>query len=142
MLTSVAANNGIMMAPWLVERISNESGEFLYQRRPDPLTSPVTPETAEALKVLMRGTIVYGTCRKSFRSLRHKKRFKNVDFGAKTGTINDIKDRFKFDWFTGFALPKNGSKAISIAVLGVHGEKLGLRSSVLGRYIIQHYLKS
>lgn len=142
MLTSAVANNGIMMAPWLVERISNESGQYLYERRPSPLMSPVSAETAEALKVLMRGTVEYGTCRKSFRSLRRKKAFRNVDFGAKTGTINDIKDEFKFDWFAGYALPENGLRAICVAVLGVHGEKLGLRSSQLGRYIIQHYLKS
>jgi cell division protein FtsI/penicillin-binding protein 2 len=142
MLTSVVANDGIMMTPWLVQRISNESGESLYERRPNQLTAPVTRETAEDLKILMRGTVVYGTCRKSFRSLRRKKAFKDVDFGAKTGTINDIKDQVKFDWFAGYALPENNSKAMSIAVLGIHGEKLGLRSSELGRYIIQHYLKS
>lgn len=142
MLASVVANNGIMMAPWLIERISNETGEFLYERRPTRLTSPVTPETAEALKVLMRATIVHGTCRKTFRSLRGKKALKHVEFGAKTGTINDITGQVKFDWFAGYALPQNGLKAISVAVLGVHGEKLGLRSSQLGRYIIQHYLKS
>ena len=140
LLASVVANNGILMAPWLVENISSESGEILYHRKTAQLTSPISWKTAEDLKVLMKDTVIYGTCRKSFRPLRRKKAFKGVDFGAKTGTINDKKDRFKYDWLTGYILPQNGTKAISIAVLTVHGEKLGLRSSELGRYIIKYYL--
>jgi len=99
-------------------------------------------KTAESMKVLMQDTVVYGTCRKSFRPLRRKKAFKGIDFGAKTGTINDRKDKFKYDWLASYILPQNGTKAISIAVLAIHGEKLGLRSSVLGRYIIRYYLTS
>ena len=142
LLASVVANNGILMAPWLVEKILSESGEILYHRKVAQLTSPISWKTAEDMKVLMKDTVVYGTCRKSFRPLRRKKAFKNVDFGAKTGTINDKKDRFKYDWLTSYILPQNGTKAISIAVLAVHGEKLGLRSSELGRYIIKYYLTS
>ena len=67
-------------------------------------------ENGGKLKVLMRDTVVYGTCRKSFRPLRRKKAFKDVDFGAKTGTINDKKDQFKYDWFTGYVLPQNGKR--------------------------------
>ena len=142
LLASVVANNGILMTPWLVERITSESGEILYHKKPTQLTAPISLKTAESMKVLMQDTVVYGTCRKSFRPLRRKKAFKGIDFGAKTGTINDRKDKFKYDWLASYILPQNGTKAISIAVLAIHGEKLGLRSSVLGRYIIRYYLTS
>jgi cell division protein FtsI/penicillin-binding protein 2 len=142
MLAAVVVNNGIMMAPWLVERVSNISGELLYQRKAVRLASPVSRKTAEDLKVLMRGTVLYGTCRKSFQPLRRKKSFRNVDLGAKTGTINDKRDQFKFDWLMGYVVPRNGLSPISFAVLGIHGEKLGLRSNELGRYIIKYYLTS
>jgi cell division protein FtsI/penicillin-binding protein 2 len=142
LLASVVANNGILMTPWLVEKITSESGEILYHREPAQLTAPISLKTAESMKVLMQDTVVYGTCRKSFRPLRRKKAFKGIDFGAKTGTINDRKDKFKYDWLASYILPQNGTKAISIAVLAIHGEKLGLRSSVLGRYIIRYYLTS
>lgn len=142
LMASVVANNGIMMAPWLVERVSNEAGELVYQRQVAKLTSPISPKTAEDLKVLMRETVLRGTCRKSFQRLRRKKAFKDGDFGAKTGTINDKEDQFKYDWLTGYFIPQNGRKAISLAVLTVHGEKLGLRSHELGRYIIKYYITS
>ena len=108
LLASVAANSGVMVSPWLIEHVKNESGEFIYQWKPTRLSSPINRRVAKDLKSLMRDTVIYGTCRKSFRPLRRKRAFKNVEFGAKTGTINDEKDQFKYDWLTAYALPEKG----------------------------------
>jgi len=140
LLASVAVNKGVMVAPWLVENVKNGSGEFVYQRRPAQLNLSVSRHTARNLKVLMSDTVIYGTCRKSFRPLRRKRAFKNVELGAKTGTINDESDRFKYDWLTAYVLPKDRKKAICVAVLGVHSEMLGIRANELGRYIINYYV--
>jgi cell division protein FtsI/penicillin-binding protein 2 len=141
LLASAVANNGMMMAPRLIERVSNDSGELLYQSRPGLLGSPIGRGTAKDLKVLMQDTILSGTCRKTFRTLRRNKAFRDVELGAKTGTINDKLDRFKYDWLTVYALPRNGAKCISMAILSVHGEKLGIRASELGRHIINYYIR-
>ena len=140
LLASAVANNGIMMAPRLIERVFNDSGELLYQSRPGLLGSPISRGTAKDLKVLMRDTVLNGTCRKSFRALRRNKAFREVELGAKTGTINDKLDRFKYDWLTVYALPRDGTKCISMAILNVHGEKLGIRASELGMHIIKYYI--
>lgn len=142
LLASAVANNGILMAPRLVTRIRKESGEILYQSRPALLTSPMSRGTAKDLKVLMRDTVIYGTCRDSFKHLRRKKVFKGVELGAKTGTINDKGDRVKYDWLAAYAFPRNRAKAISIAVLSVHGKILGMRANELGRHIIEYYISS
>ncbi|MCD6560510.1 MAG: hypothetical protein J7L16_01970 [Deltaproteobacteria bacterium] len=142
LLASVAANEGVLMKPWFVKQITNKSGHVIYRGSPVKMISPVTYETAKGLKVLMRDTVRYGTCRKRFSSLFRKKAFKDIDLGAKTGTINDSKDRFKYDWFTAFVIPEHGDKAFCIAILGIHGEKLGIRSSEIGMYIIRHYFLS
>ena len=140
LLASAVANNGIMMAPRLIERVVNDSGESLYESRPGLLASPISRGTAKNLKVLMRDTIFNGTCRKRFRALRRHKAFRDVELGAKTGTINDKLDRFKYDWLVVYALPRDGTKCISMAILSVHGEKLGLRASELGRRILKYYI--
>jgi peptidoglycan glycosyltransferase len=140
LLASAVANKGIMMTPRLIERVSGGSGELLYQSRPGLLASPISRGTAKDLKVLMQDTILNGTCRKSFRALRRNKAFRNVELGAKTGTINDKLDRFKYDWLTLYALPRDGTKCICMAVLSVHGEKLGIRASELGMHIIKYYI--
>jgi cell division protein FtsI/penicillin-binding protein 2 len=142
LLASAAANHGIIMAPFLVERISNEYGDILYQRQPVPLATPITRKTAEALKSLMEETILTGTCRKSFTWLRRKEVFKDVDLGAKTGNINDKTDRFKYDWLLAYAIPPDGEETICVAVLSVHGKELGVRAYRLARKIIHFCLAS
>jgi peptidoglycan glycosyltransferase len=142
LLASVAANSGVMVSPWLIEHVKNESGEFIYQWKPTRLSSPINRRVAKDLKALMRDTVIYGTCRKSFRPLRRKRAFKKVEFGAKTGTINDEKDQFKYDWLAAYALPEKGGNGICISVLSIHGEKLGIRAGELGRYIINYYLSA
>jgi len=142
LLVSAVANKGIVMSPWVVDRISDETGRVVYKSKPTVLATPISRGTAEDMKTMMADTIRSGTCRKSFRKIRRKKAFKNVDLGAKTGTINDNTDRYKYDWIAAYALRKNSGKAICVAVLGVHGEKLGVRASVLGRYIINYYMTS
>ncbi len=141
-LASAVANDGIMMRPWLIKSVSNEEGDVLFECKPVVLGSPISKETARDLRVLMQETVINGTCRKSFRRVRRRKSFRDVEFGAKTGSINDEMGRFKYDWLAAYAIPPNGDKAICIAVLGVHGERLGIRASELGRDIISYYLKS
>ncbi|MFH1243840.1 MAG: penicillin-binding transpeptidase domain-containing protein [Pseudomonadota bacterium] len=141
-LASAVANDGVMMRPWLIKSVSNEEGDVLFECKPVVLGSPITKETARDLRILMQETVINGTCRKSFRRVRRKKPFREVEFGAKTGSINDETGRFKYDWLAAYAIPPNGDKAICIAVLGVHGERLGIRASELGRYILSYYLKS
>lgn len=142
LLASAVANNGTLMRPWLVKRILNDKGQVLYQARPTVLGSPMSRRTAKGLRVLMRETIIRGTCRRSFLRVRRKESFRDVEFGAKTGSINDETGQFKYDWLAAYALPENRDKAICLAVLGVHGERLGIRANVLGRYIINYYLTS
>ena len=142
LLTAAAANNGMMMKPRLIDYISGPSEEILYKSRPQELGDPISGGAARDLRTLMKETVVRGTCRKSFRRLRRNKTYANVDLGAKTGTINDAEDRYKFDWLVAYALPPDAERAICVSVLGVHGEKLGIRAGELGSLIIRHYLKS
>lgn len=140
LLAAAAANEGKIMAPWVVKKAVDPQGAIVYRGKIRPLASVVGPEKARDLKALMRETVVHGTCRKAFRPLRGKGKLKHVDLGAKTGSINDSEDRFRYDWTVAYALPSESGKALCISVLGVHGEKLGIRSHDIARQIIQYYL--
>ena len=142
LLASAVVNDGVMMKPWIVKRVTNEAGEVLYENRKSSMGVSMSPETARELRILMEDTIRHGTCRRAFYRERHRKVYKNVDLGAKTGTINDPDDRFKYDWLTAFVIPPNHKKTICIAVLGIHGKVLGVRANRLGRSIIRYYLSS
>ena len=106
------------------------------------LKSAVSSQTAADLKALMQDAVRYGTSRKAFRRLRRKRLFKKFELGAKTGTINDKLDRFKYDWLAAYALAPDGTRGICIGILGVHGKILGTRSTEMGRAIIDYYFSS
>ncbi len=142
LLVSVVANDGVMMRPWLVKRVLREDGKVLYRGGPSKMTNSISRETAENLKILMRETVTHGTCRRSFQPLRDKKAFNDMELGAKTGTMNDQTGELKCDWLTAYAIPPNGEKGICVAVMGIHGEKLGIRAGQLGRIIINYYFSS
>lgn len=142
LLAAVAANGGEMPTPWLVETIQDDMGKIIYNAAPGVLNSPVNSKTAADLKALMQDAVRYGTSRKAFRKLRRKRLFKKFEMGAKTGTINDRKDRYKYDWLAAYALAPDGRKGICVGILGVHGKILGTRSTELGRAIINYYFSS
>jgi cell division protein FtsI/penicillin-binding protein 2 len=142
LLAAVVANQGEMAAPWLVDTIYDDTDGILYHARCRMLPPPISKKTSEELKVLMQESVIYGTSRTAFRKLRRNGKFKHLDLGAKTGTINDKMDRFKYDWITTYALTPDGANGICISVLGVHGKKLGVRSVELARAIISYYFSS
>ncbi len=138
-MASVVANEGGMMRPWLVRNIKDVSGRILYEAEPILLASPIETKTSEDLRILMHDTYTCGTGRKSYQRLHRKRIFKDIELGAKTGTINDQSDQFRYDWLVAYALPRD-REGVCIAVLGVHDKILGIRSSELARHILNYYL--
>ena len=106
------------------------------------LATPIKEGTASDLQDLMSGTVTGGTVRRAFRPLQRKKMFREFDFGAKSGTINDSADQYKFDWLTAYALPGHGNSGIIVTVLAVHGERLGIRAKDMVRCIVDEYFSS
>lgn len=142
LLAAAAANGGTMMGPWFVKSIHDGQGRSLYQAKPRALATPIRPETAKDLRVLMAETVRTGTCRRAFYRLRRKSAFRGVELGAKTGTINDPTGKYKVDWLAAYALPGGGGSPVALAVLALHGEKLGARANEIGRVILDYYFRS
>ena len=140
LIASAVAADGRMAIPWLVAGISDHDSQVLYQARPAALDRPITRETALELKQMMQDGVRYGTTRTAFRQFRQSDKFKSMVFGSKTGTINDRRDRFKYDWIAAFALTPEPSDSICVAVLAVHGKLLGTRAVEMAGAIIRYYL--
>ncbi|PKN68089.1 MAG: hypothetical protein CVU57_00230 [Deltaproteobacteria bacterium HGW-Deltaproteobacteria-15] len=140
MLAGAVANRGNMMGPRLVRRIADEHGNLVYSSEPVHLASPVSGETARKMKVLMDETVVTGTARTAFNRFLRKSEFKDLELGAKTGSINDPSDQHRVDWVTAYAIPDSGEdEAICISVLAVHGERLGIRAKDIARHVVENY---
>ena len=142
LITSAVPNEGVIMEPWLVKTVKDASGHVLYQAEPKILVRAIENKTAHALRDLMSETVSGGTARGAFRPLQRKKTFRDFDFGAKTGSINDPTNQYRVDWLTAYALPAYKDGGVSVAVLAVHGEKLGVRAREIVRHIIAEYFRS
>jgi len=142
LITAAIANGGIIMEPWLIKTVRNDTGDVLYEAVPSVLASPINKKTASKMMVLMEGTVEDGTAKRTFQPLQRKSELKYVDLGAKTGTINGATDQCKYEWMTVFALPTDGDGGLCITVMTAHGEKIGVRAKDIARVIIERHYSS
>src|SRR5690606_13933557 len=103
---SVFANGGYRVAPYLISKVTNNSGQVLMQAKPtlagDESARAIDARTAFVTDTLLRNNVRAGTARKAAS-------LKRSDVGGKTGTTNDSIDA----WFTGYA-----TNLVGVAWLG------------------------
>lgn len=140
MIASAVANDGVMMAPYIVDNlIAVYEGEIIYRVEPRRLTVTMTPETAEQVRELMRETVRGGTARKGFRTLFHKPVATDLEIGGKTGSLTGDLPRGKCDWFVGYG--RRGDRRLAIAALTVNERVSRVKASFLARSYIEHYFQ-
>ena len=142
LITAAVSNQGVIMAPRLVKSVRNSEGHILYEAETNVLARPIQGSTAQSLRELMSVTANEGTARSAFRPLQRRETFRDFDFGAKTGSINDPTNQYRVDWLAAYVLPGYGRSGLSVAVLAVHGEKLGIRARDIVRQLIDEYFRS
>ncbi|MGY6269612.1 PBP1A family penicillin-binding protein [Achromobacter denitrificans] len=93
---SVFANGGYRVTPYLVDRVTDRSGNVLMQTQPivagDEQARAIDPRTAWVMDDILRGVTVNGTAARAHQVLKRN------DVGGKTGTTNEAVDV----WFSGF----------------------------------------
>ena len=141
LITAAVLNEGAIMEPRLVKSVRDSEGQILYQSEPNVLARPIHPGTAQSLRDLMSVAANEGTARNAFRPLQRRKTFRDFDFGAKTGSINDPTNQYRVDWLAAYALPGYGHGGLGVVVLAVHGEKLGIRARDMARLIIDEHFR-
>ena len=142
MLTSTILNSGKTPVPCLVESVTDEKGNLIYNRKNETAHYAVKPGTAKTVMKLMNKTVTLGTARKYFRGSKKDAVLSKLDIGGKTGSLYNRAHTVKFDWFTGFAREKRGKKQIVISVVVGHGKYIGTRASALGKMILKEYFNN
>lgn len=139
LIAAAVANDGVMMEPYLVERIQAESGQSLYQAEEREASIALEPSSAAELRELMRETVKTGTSRKAFRQALRKRQFEDVEFGGKTGSLTGTNPVGKCDWFVGYARYRD--TRIAVAALTVNEKKWRVKSSTLASEFLSNYVR-
>jgi cell division protein FtsI/penicillin-binding protein 2 len=138
-MASAVLNGGAMVAPAIVDRIVDESGEVLYRWQAGREQQAMSARAATALSQMMETTITSGTGRKAFRKYRQDKILSHLQIGGKTGSIDSRSHDVRYDWFVGFARERQGHDAVVVAVMVGHEKYIGIRATEYARMAITHY---
>jgi cell division protein FtsI/penicillin-binding protein 2 len=139
MITATLLNQGNVPAPYLVETVTNDRGETLYQRTQTAIPRAITAKTAATVMEMMTHTISTGTAKKAFRHYRKDSILARLTIGGKTGSLYNREHTIKFDWFTGFARDKKSTQQIVVSILVGHGQYIGTRAGTFARKIFKEY---
>lgn len=118
MIAAAVANGGVQMRPYLIDHTQGPDLNIDYQAQPQVLRTPVSPQTAGQLQVMMISVVQHGTGTRA--------KISGYDVGGKTGTAENAGDTH--GWFIGFAM-KDGKPIAAVAVLLANAGDIGSRTA-------------
>ena len=107
MITSAIANEGVMLKPRLVNKITDKEKKTVYEAEDEVLSKVTSKDTAEKIREMMIGVVNEGTGKKAY--------LDSTQIAGKTGTA-DKSDGNLDAWFVGFAPAYEPKLAIALLV--------------------------
>lgn len=107
MIAAAIANGGVMMKPYVIDRIESAGGRVLKGYLPEEAATVMTTKEADYLKKLMRSVVTDGTASRLGKL--------DVKVAGKTGTAEQ-EGKEPHSWFIGFAPVSDPEIAISVIV--------------------------
>jgi peptidoglycan glycosyltransferase len=104
MVAAAIQNGGVVMKPYLVERVRTTDLKVTFQAIPapagsDPQGQAISAETANSLREMMVAVVQQGTGRRA--------QVEGLEIGGKTGTAQSDRVRNPYAWFVAFASELN-----------------------------------
>ncbi|MEU7741041.1 penicillin-binding protein 2 [Nonomuraea sp. NPDC049158] len=108
MIAAGIANDGKVMKPYLVNKITDSKGDSVEDAKPEELSEAVSSETAGKLREMMVSVVNNGTANLA--------QIPGVDVAGKTGTAETSNGQPPHAWFISFAPANDPKVAVAIIV--------------------------
>jgi peptidoglycan glycosyltransferase len=135
LITAGIANDGVVMKPYLVNRVETANGFVLKDRNPDGLYRLTTPEIAAQVKDMMYEVVEKGTGKNA--------RIRGIHVAGKTGTAQNELTKKNEDkehtWFIGFAPVEDPRVAVAV-ILEYSGSTGGKMAAPIARELMADWL--
>jgi peptidoglycan glycosyltransferase len=130
MVAAAIANDGVMMRPYLVERIMPPEGETsVYDHMPREIRSTMSPGIAQEMRDTMRAVGEYG-----FGSVINNHAPPGVVFGGKSGTGEHVPGATPHAWFIAIA-PVDAPRYAVAVMVERGGEGSGIAAQLAGQIL-------
>jgi peptidoglycan glycosyltransferase len=131
MVAAGVANGGVVMEPYVVDRILKPDGEILSKTQPDELSEAVSAQTAAQLTAMMELAVASGTGTAA--------QIPGVRVAGKTGTAETGRPGANDTWFIAFAPADNPRVAVAVALSDQAGTG-GATAAPIARAIMEAVL--
>ncbi|MDA0636198.1 penicillin-binding protein 2 [Nonomuraea sp. MCN248] len=108
MIAAGIANDGVVMKPHLVNKITDSNGDTIDETDPEEFTEAVSKETADELTDMMVSVVANGTANRA--------QISGVQVAGKTGTAETAQGQQPHAWFISFAPADEPRIALAVMV--------------------------
>ncbi|MEU7001507.1 penicillin-binding transpeptidase domain-containing protein [Nonomuraea sp. NPDC046570] len=108
MIAAGIANEGTVMKPYLVKKVTDSKNDVIKEADPDELTEAISPDAAAKMRDMMVSVVANGTANKA--------QVPGVEVAGKTGTAETVQGQAPHAWFISFAPAKDPKIAIAVIV--------------------------
>jgi peptidoglycan glycosyltransferase len=133
MVTAGIANGGVVMRPYVVDRILKPGGGTLSTTKPKELGRAVSPRTASELTTMMESVVTAGTGTAA--------QIPGVRVAGKTGTAETGKPNINTAWFVCFAPADHPRIAVAVAIENQFNKTGGEVAAPIAKTLLAALLK-
>ena len=131
--TCAIANDGVIMKPYMVEKIFYNNDELIYETKPQSLSTATSKKNSDIIKEYMIGCVESGTGTRA--------RVSGIKVAGKTGTAENEKEGKTHAWFIGFA-PADNPQIVVCVMKEYSGSGGGSVCAPIASKIINYGLKN
>ena len=133
MVAATVANHGVLMKPYLVQRVLAPGGKAIVRTRPRRYARVMSPQVASELNAMMQAVVTGGTGPAAA--------IPGIPVAGKTGTAETGRGDIYTAWFIAFAPANNPRVAIAVVVENQPGGFGGKVSAPIAKDVMEALLR-